>query len=116
LRAAAALAALQGLAMLANAGLELFWLTSDRLTMGTTTAVFFAAYGAALLLCARGLLRARSWARSPLVFAQLIWLGVAWSFRGGQTTWVAVLLAVVAVAALVGLLHPASTAALDREP
>ena len=58
--------------------------------MGVTTAVFFAVYGAALLLCAWSVHRGQSWARSPIVLAQLIQLGLAWSFRGGDTTLVAV--------------------------
>jgi hypothetical protein len=37
-------------------------------------------------------------------------LPLAWSFVGGQTTWVAAVLAIVAITALVGLLHPSSTA------
>ena len=41
-----------------------------------------------------------SWARSPVVLAQLLQLGVAWSFRQEPTTWVAVALAVVAWAAM----------------
>lgn len=112
LRLAAVLGALQGAALLLYAVLELLSVTSERVTMGATTALFFAAYGAALVLCARWLLQGRSWARSPLVLAQLIWLGVAWSFRGGGTTWVAALVAAVALVALIGLLHPRSLEAL----
>jgi hypothetical protein len=50
------------------------------------------------------------------VLAQLIQLGIAWSFRGGDTTLVAVALAVVALVVVVGLLHPASIDALDDDP
>jgi fumarate reductase subunit D len=39
-------------------------------------------------------------------------LGLAWNFLGGGTTWVSVVLTVVAVVVLVGLLHPASVEAL----
>ena len=46
------------------------------------------------------------------MLAQLIQLGVAWGFRGGQTTVVAVALAVVALVVVAGVLHPASTRAL----
>jgi hypothetical protein len=83
--------------------------------MGATTAVFFAAYGGGLLLCAWQVTRGHSWARSPIALAQLIQLGVAWSFRGGGTTWVAVGLAVVALVVLAGLLHPASVKALAED-
>ncbi|MCO5310957.1 MAG: hypothetical protein M9891_17025, partial [Austwickia sp.] len=53
-----------------------------------------------------------SWARSPVVFAQLVQLGLAWNFWGGSTGWVAGLLAAVAVVVLVAVMMPASTAAL----
>jgi hypothetical protein len=47
--------------------------------------------------------------------AQLIQLGVAWSFRGGDSTLVAVALAGVALVVLVGIFHPASLRALGGE-
>ena len=113
LRGAAVVAALQGLGLLGYGVLELFSLTSGRVTMGVTTAAFFAAYAAMLLVGAWGLLGLHSWARGPVVLAQLVWLGVAWSFRSGGTPWVALLLAVSAVVAVGGLLAPASIAALE---
>ncbi len=88
-------------------------LSSSRAVMGLTTALFFVGYGAGLGACAWQLLRLRSWARAPVVLAQLIQIPVAWSFRGGSTTLVAVLLGVAAVLVLVGVFHPASLAALD---
>ena len=48
------------------------------------------------------------------VLAQLIQLGLAWSFRGDPTTLVAVGLAVVAVLVLAGIFHPASLEALSE--
>ena len=60
--------------------------------------------------------RRASWARSPVVLAQLIQLGLAWSFRGGETTWIAIALAVVAVVVVAGVLHPASIEALSDDP
>lgn len=113
---AASLAAIQGGILLVFSVLELAHVSGDRLTMGVTTAVFFAIYGAALCGCAWAVTRGRVWARSPLVLAQLIQLGLAWSFRGGETTWVAVSLAVVAIVVLLGLLHPASLEALQDDP
>ncbi len=110
---AVGLVAAQGLVLAAYAVLEVVSVTSGRATMGLTTAFFFAAYAAFLLLAARGLRRRRSWARGPVVFAQLLWLGVAWSFRGEDTTWVALLLAVMAVSVIVAVLAPASIAALE---
>lgn len=115
LTVAASLAAVEALVLLLLASVEVATLSSGRLAMGVTTAVFFVAFAAALLLCAWSLTRGRSWARSPVILAQLIQLGVAWSFRGSPTTLVAVGLAVVAVVVIVGLLHPASIAHLDEE-
>jgi hypothetical protein len=93
---------------------ELGVLSSSRAVMGLTTALFFLAYGGGLGACAWQLLRLRSWARAPVVLAQLIQLPVAWGFRGGATTLVAALLAVAAVLVLVGVFHPSSIAAIDE--
>ena len=70
---------------------EVCWLSeTSRPTMGITTSLFFVVYGVGLGWCAWQLRRLESWARAPIVLAQLIQLGVAWSFRGGSTTAVAV--------------------------
>jgi hypothetical protein len=114
--AAASLVAVEGILLLAYAVLELASVDSGRVAMGLTTAIFFAVYGAGLVACAWVVSRGHSWARSPIVLAQLIQLGVAWSFRGGDTTLIAVGIAVVAVLVLVGLLHPASVEALSDDP
>ena len=107
--------AVEGGLLLVFAVLELANLSSERVAMGASTSLFFAGFGAALLVCAVAVVRGASWARSPIVLAQLIQLGVAWSFRGGNTTAVAVTLAVVAVVVVAGLLHPASVEALADE-
>jgi hypothetical protein len=112
---AASVVAVEGLLLLGLAAIELATLDADRVAMGATTSIFFLAYGALLLACAWSLARARSWARSPVVLTQLIALGVAWSFRGGSTTGVAVAIAAVAALVLVGLFTPASLAALSDE-
>ena len=85
----------------------------DRAAMGVTTSVFFELLAALLLVCAGLVVRGRAWARSPIIVAQVMFLGVAWSFRGGSTTWVALGLALVALLVLAGLLHPASVDALS---
>jgi hypothetical protein len=113
---AASLVAVEGVVLLALAILELASLSSQRVTMGVTTAGFFVVYGAALLLCAWVVHRGHSWARSPIVLAQLIQLGLAWNFWGGSTTPIAVGLAVVAVVVVLGLFHPASLDALADDP
>lgn len=111
---AASLVAVEGVLLLGYAVLELASLEADRAAVALTTSVFFAAYGALLVVAAWSVTHGRSWARSPIVLAQLIQLGVAWSFRGGETTWVAVSMAVVAVVVLVGLLNPASIEKLSE--
>lgn len=111
---AAALTGIQGLvtAMLGIA--EVVSVNHGRVVMGVTTALFFTAYGVALVVCAWGMNRRAPWSRGPVLFAQLVWLGIAWSFREGSTTLLAVGLAVVALLILAGLLHPASVQALER--
>jgi hypothetical protein len=110
----AGVGALEGGAFLVYAVLELLNTGAARLVMGATTAVFFAAYGALLVVCAWRVTRLDLWARSPLVLAQMLHLGLAWSFRSSPTTAVALVLLGVSTVVLVGLLHPASTAALTE--
>jgi MFS superfamily sulfate permease-like transporter len=50
------------------------------------------------------------------VATQLILLPLALSFAGGRTTWVSVGLAALAIAVLVGVLHPRSTAVFVGPP
>jgi hypothetical protein len=108
---AVVLVGLEALVLLVLAVLEAAHLSSGRLTMGLTTTLFFLGCAAALLLCCYGLLRLVSWARSPVVLAQLIQLGLAWNWR--DTVAVAVPLAVVALAVLGTIFAPASLAALE---
>ena len=115
LKVAAALVLLESLALVVLSVAELFDLTAARAAMGVSTSLFFVVYAVAIALCAWRVTLLDSWARSPVVLAQLIQLGVAWSFRGGETTWVALVLAIVAVAVLGGLFHPESMQALSPE-
>jgi hypothetical protein len=91
---------------------ELFQLDGGRLALGVTNAVFFLLYAAGLAFCARGLLRLSRWTRGPLVMAQLIQLGVAYSFYGHDTEWLAVILAATAIAVLAVMFAPSTTALL----
>jgi hypothetical protein len=116
LKVAAVVLGVEGLAAVVLGVIEAFSTSSGRLAMGVTTALFLVAYGAGLGLVGYGLSRAATWSRGPAVFAQLIQLGVAWSFRGGSTTWVAVLLALAAVVALGAIFRKASTEALTDRP
>ncbi|MGI8645550.1 MAG: hypothetical protein ACR2JD_04425 [Nocardioides sp.] len=106
---AASLVAVEGLLLVLYGLLEAASISSGRVTMGVTTAGFFLVYGGGLLVCGWALWRRSSWARGPVVFAQLLQLGIAWNLRGGDTTVVAIGLAAVALVVLVGLLHPTST-------
>jgi len=107
---AAALLALEGLAGLAYAVLELGQIRMYRAAVGVGVATLMACFGLVLLLVARGVFLGSRWSRGPAVVVQLILLPLAWSFKGGATTWVSVILAVIAITTLVGLLHPRSTA------
>jgi hypothetical protein len=111
----AVLTALEGLVLLVYAVLELANVNVDRASVALTSATFFAVIGGGLLLCAVGLARVRSWARSPVVVAQLITLLTAWGFVGGETTWVAAVLAGVSISVLVCLFNPRSIAALAAD-
>jgi hypothetical protein len=112
IRGASIVVGLEAAAALGFGVAELVGLDSRRLTVGLTTAAFFLLYAAGLAAAGRGLARLRSWSRGPIVLAQLIELGVAWSFVGGSTDWVAVLLAVPALVVLAVVLAPATTDAL----
>jgi len=110
---AASVTAVEGLVLLALAVLEMASLTGGRLTMGLTTAVFFAAFGVLLMACGWLITRGHTWARGPILLAQLIGLGLAWNLRGGETTLVSVAIAVVALIVIAGMLHPASIEAMN---
>lgn len=115
LSVAASLAAVEGMLLVLYGVAELTSIEASRAVLGVTTTLFFLAYGAGLVFCAWRMSRRESWARSPVVMAQLIQLGVAWSFRGGDSLLVALTLAVVALVVLVGIFHPASLRALAGE-
>lgn len=112
LSAAAALVALEGLAALVFGVLEIGEIRLFRAVVGVGVALLMIGFAILLLAAARGLLRLRRWARGPVVALQLIIGLTGWSFRGGQTTPVAVVMIAVAVLTLVLVLHPASTRAL----
>jgi uncharacterized membrane protein (DUF2068 family) len=107
---AAILLALEGLLGLGYAGVVLGQIRMSLAVVGVGVSIMMAVFGLLLLVVARGVFLGRRWSRGPAVVAQLILLPIAWSFRGGVTTWVSVTLAVLAIAVLVGLLHPRSTA------
>ncbi|EON24641.1 hypothetical protein CF8_1392 [Nocardioides sp. CF8] len=105
--------AVEGLVLVCLAVLEVASLTGGRLTMGLTTAVFFAAFGLLLLACGWLITRGHTWTRGPILLAQLIALGLAWNLRGGETTLISVAIGVVALIVIAGMLHPASIEAIN---
>jgi hypothetical protein len=113
---ASSLAALEGLLVVAYGVVLAADIHAERAAMGVTTSLFFLFLGAVLIGCAWYVVRGSTWARSPLIVTQVMALGLAWNFLGGSTTWLSVVLAVVAVVVLFGLLHPASVDALRDHP
>jgi hypothetical protein len=116
LKLAAAVVAAEGLVVAVLGIAEAFTMQSDRLDRGITTTVFLLLYGAGLVLVARGLYRTSTWSRGPAVVAQLLQLGIAWSFWGDSTTAVSVVLAVAAIAVLVSVFQKVSMEALQDDP
>ncbi len=112
IRGAAALVALEALALIAFAIAAMFTINSDRFVLGATNAFFFFVYGLGLGVCAWGLARVRTWCRGPIVLAQVIQLGIAWSFAGSATLWLTIALAVPALLVLGAVLAPSTTHAL----
>jgi hypothetical protein len=114
---AAALSALEGLALLAG-GIWMVVLAvtgeaGDRqqaVTLGITVLVL----ALLPLLAARGLLLRRGWSRGPAVITQIMALPVAYNLLQADSMAIpaGIALAVVAVASLVLLVNPATTRAL----
>lgn len=94
--------------------LELFSVSSDRVGLGVVVTVFLVAVAAGLLWAAWQVAHGEAWARSPLVLAQLIQLGLAWNFRG-DPAWLAPAIAVPAVVVLACLISPPVTRALSDD-
>ena len=115
LLAACSLAGVEALVLVLYAVLLLPAVDEDRVALGVTTVLFFTAYGAGLAWCSWQLSRGRTWARAPVVLAQLIQVLVGGSLWGGSTTPVSVALVAVGLVVLVGVFHPQSLAALETE-
>ena len=106
---AAVLLGVEALTSLLFGGIALTQIRISRAMVGAGVAIWMLGYGVLLLAIARGVFLGRRWSRAPAVATQLILLPIAFSFRAAPTTWVAAAIAVVAVAILVGVLHPRST-------
>ncbi|MDT9680753.1 hypothetical protein RND61_01415 [Streptomyces sp. TRM76323] len=115
--AAAAVAGLEALALFAGGVYVLVNTltgTPDDVTQALTGAATLIALGLIPLLAARGLLLCRSWSRGPAIITQILALPVAYTLltSAGAAIPAGIALAVAAVAALVLLVHPATTRAL----
>jgi hypothetical protein len=110
---ATSLVAVEGAVYLLLALVQLSQARGEAMALAVTATLFFLLWGGGLLFCGWHLWRLASWARAPVVLAQLIQILVGGSFWGGSTTVVAVVAIVVGVLALVGIFHPQSLAALE---
>lgn len=117
LTAAAALAGLEGLVLVAGG----IWMlvrgltgSSDSRVPAVTGGITLVVLALLPLLAARGLLLRRGWSRGPAVITQIMALPVAYSLLQADSIAIpgGIALAVVAVAALVLLVNPATTRAL----
>lgn len=107
------MAFLQGLVMLGLTVQQVFAYDSDRAGLAVSNIAFFGVWALFLIGCAYGLLTRNSLARAPLMAAQLLHLGVAWDFaKSSQTIWISALVVGSVLVVAVGVLHPASNAAL----
>jgi len=114
---AAALVALEGLALLAGG----VWMLVEALAgapddrgSAVTGGITLIVLALLPLLAARGLLAQKSWSRGPAVITQLMALPVAYNLLQADSVAIpaGIALAVVAVASLVLLVNPATTQAL----
>ncbi|WP_424211840.1 hypothetical protein ACN20G_06910 [Streptomyces sp. BI20] len=121
LTAAAALTALEGLA-LAGLGVYLLWVgiggDPESATTAETGGLTLLALAALPLIAARGLRYGRRWSRGPALITQLMAVPVAWSLwtAGGALIAGAVVLAVIAVVVTGLLVNPTATEALGIGP
>jgi hypothetical protein len=108
---AAGVAALESLAYIVVAVLDLADMTGDRLGFGLGAGLLLIGYGLGLLFAAWQVRKGRAWARAPLVVAQLIQLLLAKDARDGAA-WVMPAMAVSALVVLGCLFAPPVTRAL----
>ncbi|RFU84793.1 hypothetical protein DY218_20590 [Streptomyces triticagri] len=121
LTAAAALAALEGLALVAAGGyllVEGVFGSPDSAEQAVTGGVTMIVLAALPLIAARGLLKLRRWARGPVLVTQILALPVAWQLLQADSLLIpgGIALAAVAITTLALLLNPESTEALGIGP
>ncbi|MEU6388628.1 hypothetical protein [Streptomyces sp. NPDC046939] len=117
LTAAAALAGLEGVALVAG-GVSLLVAgvtgNPDNTQQAVTGGVTLIVLALLPLLAARGLLARKSWSRGPAIITQIMALPVAYTLLQADSMAIpgGIALAAVAIAALVLLVNPATTRAL----
>ncbi len=111
---AAGVVALESIAYIVVAGLDLADASGGRLGFGVGAGILLIAYGLGLAIAAWSVRKGRAWARAPLVVAQLIQLLLARDARDGAA-WVTPVMAVSALAVLGCLFAPPVTRALIRD-
>ncbi|CAM5575848.1 hypothetical protein SAVIM338S_04933 [Streptomyces avidinii] len=121
LTAAAALTALEGLALAAVGVFVLYAAIAgdvDSPLQAETGGITLLVLSALPLSAARGLRLGRRWSRGPALITQLMAMPVAWTLwtTGGAMTAAAVALALSAVAVVGLLVNPTATAALGIGP
>ena len=83
LLSAASLVVVEALLLFGLGVLELLSLDSRRLAMGISTATFFIGAAIGLTASAWALKNLNRWGRGPVLFTQLVSLGLAWNLWGG---------------------------------
>lgn len=123
MRIAAAVCVILGLAAAAFGLFEITQTRLSRLAVGGGTAIVMLAYGIAMFVVARGILRANRYARGPAMAMGLLLLPVAWSFSTlgdgaaaePRSILIGVALALLALTMAVCLILPSSTQAFFPE-
>jgi len=117
---AVSVVAVEAIAYIVFALAELASIRGGNYAGGIGIGLFLALYGLAQLYACWKLLQWHTWARGPLIFTQLVQLGLAWGLRDwglreAEARWLAILMAVSAAVALVCLVLPTVTRALLDE-
>jgi hypothetical protein len=118
LTTAAAIEALEGLAVLAvglYVGIEAIAGSPNDLASAVVLALMAVAAGIGIIAVGRGLWQARRWGRAPALLTQIFALIAAISMIQSRRQAIGAILIVLAVAAAASLLSPSSTRAFDEE-
>jgi predicted alternative tryptophan synthase beta-subunit len=118
LSAAAAVEALEGIALVAvglYVGVEAIAGSPNDLTSAVVLALMAIAAGVGVVAVGRGLWQARRWGRAPALLTQIFAVIAAISMIQSRRQAVGVVVIVLAVAGAASLLSPPSTRALDDE-